>query len=152
MNRLCLKKLTINKNSLDTKLRKLKKKMDEENAGSKDDEDHDLRLSQDIPSSGLELATKLFGIFDLRNGGEINIGSCDDNVNLPSVINNSSAQDCTAGSYLGEPQPIGGLVRLGQGYSQGWVRDEGLGLAGREGMKGNSANERVQQKKLRVEF
>ena len=51
-----------------------------------------------------------------------------------------------------ELQPIGGLDRLGQGYSQGWVRDEGLGLAGREGMNGNSANERVQQKKLRVEF
>ena len=128
----------------DIKLRKLKKKIiDEENAGPKDDEDPDPRLTQDIPSSGSELATKLFGIFDLRNGGKIYIGSCDDNVNLPYMINNSSAQDCTAGSDLGETQPIGGLVRIGQGYSQGCVRDEGLGLAGREGMNGNSANERV---------
>ena len=136
----------------DIKLRKLKKKMDEENAGPKDDEDPDPRLTQDIPSSGSELATKLFGIFDLRNGGRLDNGSFDDNVTLPYVINNSSAQDCTAGSDLGETQPIGGLVRIGQGYSQGCVRDEGLGLAGREGMNGNSANERVQQKKSRAEF
>ena len=136
----------------DIKLRKLKKKMDEETAGSKNDEDPDLRLTQDIPSSGSELATKLFGIFDLRNGGRLDNGSYDDNVTLPYVINNSSAQDCTAGSDLGETQPIGGLVRIGQGYSQGCVRDEGLGLAGREGMNGNSANERVQQKKSRAEF
>ena len=34
----------------DIKLRKLKKKMDEENAGPKDDEDPDLRLTQDKPS------------------------------------------------------------------------------------------------------
>ena len=78
----------------DTNLRKLKKKI---TAGSQDDGDPELVLTQGIPSSGSELATKLFGIFDLKKRGRINIGSCDNNVNLPSVINISSAQDYTAG-------------------------------------------------------
>ena len=68
------------------------------------------------------------------------------------MINISSAQDYTAGTELGEPLPIGGLDRLGQGYVQGWARDEGLGLASREGMKGNKANERGQQRKLGADF
>ena len=115
----------------DIKLRKLKKKIiDEENAGPKDDEDPDPRLTQDIPSSGSELATKLFGIFDLRNGGEIDIGSCDDNVNLPYMVNKSSVQQDHISENLSQLEALldldRGTARVGS-EMKGWDWPAGRG-------------------------
>ena len=87
----------------------------------------------------------------MKPSGGISNG-CDNIVTLPSVINNTSAQDCTAGTGLGEFQPIGGHDRLGQGNLNAWVRDEGLGLASQERMKGHAANERGQQRKKGRKF
>ena len=66
------------------------------------------------------------------------------------MINNTSAHDCTAGTAFGEHQPIRGPDRLGQRNLNAWDRDEGLGLASQGRVKGLSANERGEQKKLRV--
>ena len=63
------------------------------------------------------------------------------------MIYNTYAQDCTAGTDLGELQPIGGHDRLGQGNLNAWDRDEGLGLASQGRMKGRAANERGEQRK-----
>ena len=48
------------------KMRKLKKEEDEEITGSQDDRYPEVRNIQGIPRTRSELATKLFGIFDLK--------------------------------------------------------------------------------------
>ena len=59
------------------------------------------------------------------------------------MINNQSVQDCTAGTGFGEHQPIAGPWE-----QNAWERDEGLGLASQGIMKGTSANEIGEYKKL----
>ena len=63
------------------------------------------------------------------------------------MINNTSAQDYTAGTDLNELQPIGGHDRLGQGNLNDWARNAGLGMDSQGRMKGRTANERGQQRK-----
>ena len=76
-------------------MRKLKE--EEEITGSQDYRYPEVRNIQGIPRTRSGLATKLFGIFELKQSGGTN-NSCDNNVNLPSMIYNTSAQDCTAGT------------------------------------------------------
>ena len=105
------------------------KEEEEEIAGSQDDRYPEGRNIQGIPRTKSELATKPFGILKLKPSGGIS-NSCDNIVTLPFMICNTSAQDCTAGTGLGELPPIGGHDRLGQRNLNAWVRNEGLGLAG----------------------
>ena len=122
------------------------KEEEEEIAGSQDDRYPEGRNIQGIPCTKSELATKLFGIFESKPSGGISNG-CDNIVTLSSMISNTSAQDCTAVTGLGELQAIGGHDRLGQGILNAWRRDEGLGLASHGRMKGRAANERGEQRK-----
>ena len=66
----------------DNNLRKLKNEEEKEMAGSQDDGYPEVRITQGIPRTRSELATKLFGIFDLKQSGGTTSNSCDNNVNV----------------------------------------------------------------------
>ena len=94
------------------------------------------------------LTPELFGIFKRRERGILK--GCDFTVILPIASSNDIAQDCTAGTRLGEQQPMAGQDTFGQREQTVLGENEGLGLASRERSQGCLTNERGNNRKLGV--
>ena len=96
----------------------------------------------------LNLTPELFLIFKRRERGFLK--GCDSTAALPIASSNDIAQECTAGTRLGEQQPMAGQDTFGQREQTVLGENEGLGLASRERSQGCLTNERGNNRKLGV--